>query len=186
MPTYIALLRAVNVGGYGKLPMASLRELLQTLGYRNVQTYIQSGNAVFEAPGPAPQVSTAIAAALEKLTGAPVGVMIRTHQQLARVIDENPFAAEAAENGAKVHVGFLAAPAAAAAQEGLNRVVHQYPKRRDRFHLSGDTLYLHLPDGAAETKFSGKTMDRALGVAATARNWNTVLKLHAMSASARP
>jgi uncharacterized protein (DUF1697 family) len=56
-----------------------------------------------------------------------------------------------------------------------------YPKRRDRYHLEGDTLYLHLPDGAAETKFSGKALDKAIGVMGTARNWNTVLKLHAMS-----
>jgi uncharacterized protein (DUF1697 family) len=59
--------------------------------------------------------------------------------------------------------------------------VAQYPKRRDRYQLVGEHLYLHLPDGAAETKFSGKTLDKAIGVMGTGRNWNTVLKLHAMS-----
>jgi uncharacterized protein (DUF1697 family) len=182
MPAYVALLRAVNVGGYGKLPMASLRQLLSELGFLNVVTYIQSGNAVFDAPAPAAKVSAALAASLEKLTGAPVGVMIRTHEQLTRVIEQNPFATEAAADGARVHVVFLAGHAAAGAEDGLNGIVRQYPARRDRFHLAGDTLYLHLPDGAAETKFTGKPMDRALGVAATARNWNTVLKLHDLSA----
>jgi uncharacterized protein (DUF1697 family) len=181
MTTYIALLRAVNLGGYGKLAMADFRKLLEGLGYRNIQTYIQSGNAVFDAPGPAKKVSQAIAAGLEKLMGAPAVVVIRTHDELGRVIAENPYAAEAASDGTKVHVAFLSDHAPASATAGLDRIVSQYPMRRDRYHLSGDTLYLHLPDGAAETKFAGKSLDRACGIAGTARNWNTVLKLHAMS-----
>jgi uncharacterized protein (DUF1697 family) len=181
MHTYAALLRAVNVGGTGKLPMADLRKLLEKLGFRNVATYIQSGNAVFDASGTAAQVSEKLAAGLQKLAGAPVEVMIRTHEELVRIIAENPFPAEAAADGARVHVGFLAGPAAAGAEAGLARIVAQYPDRRDRYHLAGDNLYLHLPNGAGESKFTGKTMDRALGVAATMRNWNTVLKLHAIS-----
>ena len=181
MHTYAALLRAVNVGGTGKLPMADLRKLLEKLGFRNIATYIQSGNAVFDAAGTATQVSEKLAAGLQKLAGAPVEVMIRTHQELARIIAENPFAAEAAADGARVHVVFLAGPASKGAMEGLDRIVAQYPARRDRFQVAGATVYLHLPDGAGESKFTGKMMDRALGVKATVRNWNTVLKLHAMS-----
>ncbi len=182
MAVYVALLRAVNVGGYGKLAMAELRVLVEKLGYKRVETYIQSGNVVFEAKGTAAGVARELAAALEKLTGAPVGVMVRTHEELSRVIAENPFAAEAAADGAKVHAVFLERAAPAEAREGLGRIVAQYPARRDRFHLVGDTLYLHLPDGAAESKFTGKPLDRALGgVRGTARNWNTVMKLHAMS-----
>ncbi len=182
MHTYIALLRAVNVGGTGKLAMADLRQLLEKLGFCNVATYIQSGNAVFDAAGTAVQTREKLQVGLGRLAGAPVEVIIRTHEQLGGIIAGNPFAAEAAADGARVHVGFLAGPATEGAKEGLDRIVAQYPARRDRFHLAGDTLYLHLPDGAADTKFTGKAMDRALGVAGTARNWNTVLKLHAMSA----
>jgi uncharacterized protein (DUF1697 family) len=182
MPTFVILLRAVNVGGTGKLPMAAFRKLLEDLGYRQVETYIQSGNAVVDAKGNASSVCKAVSAALEKLTGAPAGVMVRTHDQLEKIIRDNPFASEAAADGARVHVAFLASPAASNAKAGLERVVTQYPARRDRYHLSGDTLYLHLPDGAAETKFTGKALERALGgVAGTGRNWNTVLKLHEMS-----
>ena len=72
MPTYIVLLRAVNVGGYGKLAMADFRKLLEELGFKNVETYIQSGNAVFDAKGSAATVAKLISAALEKHTGAPV------------------------------------------------------------------------------------------------------------------
>jgi uncharacterized protein (DUF1697 family) len=181
MQTCIALLRAVNVGGTGKLPMADLRAVLKKLGYSNIETYIQSGNAVFDAAGKPAKIAPDLAAALEKLVGTPVGVVIRTHEELDRVIAENPFAAEAAADGARVHVAFLAATAPKSAKEGLDGIIAKYPTRRDRYHLAGDTLYLHLPDGAAETKFSGKPLDKALGVMGTARNWNTVLKLHAMS-----
>ena len=184
MPTYVALLRAVNVGGTGKLPMADLRALIAGLGYGNVETYIQSGNAVFDAPGTASTIEKALAAALEKRMGKQVGILLRTHSQLARVIAENPFAAEAAADGARVHVVFLSASAPASAATELSRVVAANPKRRDRFEFRGDTLYLHLPDGAADTKFTPAVISRALGTAvdATARNWNTVLKLHQISA----
>jgi uncharacterized protein (DUF1697 family) len=182
MATFIALLRAVNVGGHGKLSMASLRTLLEELGYQRVETYIQSGNAVFDAKGPAAKVARDLSTALAKHMGAPVDVIVRTPQDLDRVIAGNPFAAEAAADGARVHAGFLDRPAPESAAAGLQRIVDQYPQRRDRFHLSGDTLYLHLPDGAAETKFTGKALDKALGGIATARNWNTVLKLREMAA----
>ncbi len=181
MTTYIALLRAVNVGGTGKLPMADFRALLQDLGYCNVETYIQSGNAVFDAPGSTATVAKAIAKALEKHLSGPAGVLVRTHGQLGELIAANPFAAEAAADGTKVHVAFLSALPPASASEELDRIVAKNPLRRDRWHLGGDTLYLHLPDGAADTKFTGKSLDRALGCIATARNWNTVMKLHAMS-----
>jgi uncharacterized protein (DUF1697 family) len=181
MPTYVVLLRAVNVAGYGKLPMADFRKMLTGLGFEKVETYIQSGNAVVDAKGSAATVAKAVAAGLEKLMGAPCGVVVRTHEQMDRIVRENPFSDEAIEKGSSVHVGFLGGLAGPLAAAGLDRVVTMYPKRRDRYHLAGDTLYLHLPDGAADTKFTGKALDKALGVMGTARNWNTVLKLHAMS-----
>jgi uncharacterized protein (DUF1697 family) len=182
MTTYVILLRAVNVGSTGKLHMADLRKLLQNLGHRNVETYIQSGNAVVDAPGTAASVTRAVAAALETLMKSTVPVLVRTHAELERVIAANPFAAEAAADGTKVHAVFLSGVPAATKTAGLEQVILKYPKRRDRYDLAGDTLYLHLPDGAGESKFNAQTVDRVLGVTATARNWNTVLKLHELSA----
>lgn len=183
MSTYVALLRAVNLGGHGKLAMDDFRTLLAKLGYANVETYIQSGNAVFDATGPAEKVSQAIAKRLQKLMGKDPGVFIRTHVELGRVVAGNPYAVEAAADGTKVHVVFLSCEPPKSAKAGLDRIVEKYPARRDRYHLAGDTLYLCLPDGAAETKFTGKALDRACGgVSGTARNWKTVLKLHQMSA----
>jgi uncharacterized protein (DUF1697 family) len=181
MQTYVALLRAVNVGGTGKLAMADFRAVMKKLGYQNIETYIQSGNAVFDAKKPAAAVAKELAAALEKHTGAPVGVILRTHEELGRVIKGNPFAAEAAADGARVHVAFLAGQALPTAKAALDAIVAKYPARRDRYHLAGDALYFHFPDGAGETKFTGKGLDKAIGVIGTGRNWNTVLKLHAMS-----
>lgn len=181
MTAFVALLCAVNVGGTGKLAMADLRRLLEGLGYGRVETYIQSGNAVFDETGSAAGAAKAIAAALEQHMGAPVGVVVRTHEEMARVMAANPFAAEAAADGARVHVVFLAGAAARGAATGLEQIVTQHPARRDRFHLDGKTLYLHLPDGAADTKFTTKTLNRVLGVALTARNWNTVEKLTEMA-----
>ena len=180
MPTYVILLRAVNLAGHGKLPMADLRKLLTDLGFERAETYIQSGNAVVDAKGPAAKVTAAVQSGLEKLMGKSAGVVVRTHEQLDRLIRENPFASEAAD-GAKVHVAFLSGPPQKGAREALERIVQQYPNRRDRYHLAGEHIYFHLPDGAAETKFTGKTLDKAIGVLGTGRNWNTVLKLHAMS-----
>jgi len=182
MPTFVILLRAVNVGSTGKLPMADFRKLLSDSNCTNIQTYIQSGNAVVDSKYSAPALAKSVAAALAKYMGAPVPVIVRTHAELERVISENPFAAEADDDGARVHAVFLFAAPPATKSAALEQVIQKYPARRDRYHLSGDTLYLHLPDGAAESKFTAQTVDRALGVTATARNWNTVLKLHAMSA----
>ncbi|HEY2468452.1 MAG TPA: DUF1697 domain-containing protein [Terracidiphilus sp.] len=181
MPTYVILLRAVNVGGYGKVSMAEFRKMLTDLGFTRVETYIQSGNAVVDAKGSAAKVAQAVADGFKEMMGASPGVVVRTHEQLERVVKENPFAAEAAAEGAKVHVAFLAGPAAAEARAALERIVQRYPKRRDRYHLANDHIYFHLPDGAAETKFTGKTLDKALGVMGTGRNWNTVMKLWEMS-----
>lgn len=181
MATYVILLRAVNVGSTGKLPMAAFRKLLEDLGYRNVETYIQSGNAVVDATGSAASVCKAAAAGLQKLMGSAVPVTARTHEELDRAISANPFSAEAATDGARVHMVFLSGVPAAANRKGLEGIVTKNPTRRDRYHLAGDMLYLHLPDGAGESKFTAQALDKILGVTATARNWNTVLKLHAMS-----
>jgi uncharacterized protein (DUF1697 family) len=180
MSTYVILLRAVNVGGYGKLSMADFRKTLSGLGFKNVETYIQSGNAVADSNLAADKVGFTISRALGKLTGAPVDVIVRTHDHLEKLIRANPFAIEAAD-GARVHVAFFSAPAASTARDALERIVEKYPNRRDRYHLAGDHIYFHFPDGAADTKFIGKALDKAIGTVGTARNWNTILKLHAMS-----
>lgn len=181
MLTYVILLRAVNVGSTGKLPMADFRKLLEGLGYAKVRTYIQSGNGVVEAKGSAAALAKAVGAALEKLMGRPVPVMVRTPAELERMIAANPYALEAAANGSRVFAVFLSAAPGAERATGLDALMAKDPQRRERCHLVGDTLYMHLPDGAGESKLSAQAVDRVLGVTGTARNWNTVLKLLEMT-----
>jgi uncharacterized protein (DUF1697 family) len=182
MPTYVILLRAVNVGATGKLPMADFRKLLAGCGCTRVETYIQSGNAVAEAKCSEANLTKSVATALAKYMGSAVPVIVRTPRDLERVIAGNPFAPEAAADGTKVFAVFLSAAQPAAKAKDLEEIVKKYPARRDRFQLVRDTLYLHLPDGAGESKFTAQSVDRILGVTCTARNWNTVLKLHEMAA----
>ena len=160
--------------------MTDFRKILSDLRFKNVATYIQSGNAVIDSDLSADKVARSVAIALQNQTAAPVDVIVRTHDQLDSLIRKNPFAIEAAD-GTRVHVAFLAAPAAPTARAALESIVQKYPNRRDAYHLAGDHIYFHFPDGAADTRFTGKALDKAIGTICTGRNWNTVLKLHAMS-----
>ena len=180
MPTYVILLRAVNLAGHGKLPMADFRKMLIGLGFEKVETYIQSGNAVVDAKGSAAKVAQAVAAGLEKLMGAPCGVVVRTHDQMDRVIRENPYAAEAAAKGAFVHVGFLAGSAGPLAAAGLDRIVTMYPKRRDRYHLAAIALSAPARRCGRDEVFrqSARQSHRRDG---NCTQLEHVLKLHAMS-----
>ena len=91
MNAYIALLRAVNVGGTGKLPMTELKAMCEAAGFRSVRTYIASGNVVFQSPKTEAQVKAALQAALSAYAGKPVGVMVRTAAEMAAVLAHNPF-----------------------------------------------------------------------------------------------
>lgn len=91
MPTYVALLRAANVGGTGKLPMSELKAMCVAEGFKNVQTYIASGNVVFSADRPEPEVKAALETQLKTYAGKPVRVVVRTAKEIADVLDANPF-----------------------------------------------------------------------------------------------
>jgi uncharacterized protein (DUF1697 family) len=170
MPTYIALLRAVNVGGTGKLPMAELREMCAEIGFQDVRTYIASGNVVFRSAKSAAQVKKALEARLAEYAGKPVGVVVRSGADLARVLADNPFAG-AAPN--RVLAIFLDDPPPA---DALDAVRH----RRDEQIAMGECdIYVHYGDGMADSKLvipAART--------GTARNMNTVAKLIGMAGAA--
>lgn len=172
MPTLVALLRGVNVGGKVKVPMAELRSLLSGLGLEQVTTYIQSGNVVFQTGGGAKKVAGRIERGIAEAFGVDVTVLIRTPAQLRTIAEHNPFLADEPDP-AKLHVVFLRDRPKAGASSRLD------PERSppDRFHLRGRELYLHLPNGAARSKLTNDYLERRLGVRATARNWKTLLKL---------
>jgi uncharacterized protein (DUF1697 family) len=162
----VGLLRGVNVGGR-TLPMAELRELVESLGFDDVRTYIQSGNVLFSAKKkPAAAV---LEEAIERRFGLEVDVMLRSAMELARTIERNPFPDA---DRSRLYVGFMAAkptPTAVAALDGD-------PFLPEQFAVDGTELYLHLPSGMGRTKLPDFVL-RRIKVPTTIRNWNTVTKL---------
>jgi uncharacterized protein (DUF1697 family) len=169
MTVYVALLRAVNVGGSGLFSMNDLRALCVELGFSNVRTYIQSGNVVFDSPGSETAVGTALEGALAKNTGRPVGVLIRTALELRAVLDANPFRDA---KPAQVGVVFLPKPVTSDVVAGL--VI----PGNEEVRSVGREILVHYPDGMGRSKL--KLRFAADG---TTRNLNTVAKLLAMASS---
>jgi uncharacterized protein (DUF1697 family) len=175
---YAALLRGINVGGNKKIAMAELRELLASLGYGDVATYLQSGNAVFSAPEqPAGALGSGIEAAIAEIFGLSIRVVIRTGAQLGAAIGRCPLPG-APENPSRFFVAFLSAePDAARAAE-----MQQESFGSDQMWVRGSEAFLWCPNGAAETKLTNTFIEKRLGVTATSRNWNTVNKLASLTA----
>jgi uncharacterized protein (DUF1697 family) len=171
MTTHIALLRAVNVGGTGKLPMADLRAMCEAAGFRNVRTYIASGNVVFDSAGTADKAKSALEAALARYAGKPVGVAIRTAAEMAQVLADNPFPAGAPN---RVVAIFLDAMPPA---DTLATVRH---RTEEAIALGKREIYVHYGDGMASSK-----LVIPAAKSGTARNLNTVAKLAAMAAEPR-
>lgn len=169
-PQHVVLLRAINVGGTGKLPMADLRRMLEALGCTDVRTYIQSGNVVVRAPARlAKRLSSALPDAIEAERGFRPPVLTRTEAELRAVLANNPFV-EVTEPK-QLHVAFLGeAPA-------KDRALDPARSPGDRFALRGRELYLHLPNGVGRTKLDNGYLERTLGTTTTVRNWRTVTTL---------
>jgi uncharacterized protein (DUF1697 family) len=177
MKTFVALLRGINVGGKNKLAMSELKRSLSSLGLENVVTYIQSGNVVFRSPGGAARdIAGDIEQRIAEDFAVGVTVLLRTPAELRAIARSNPFLRGEADLS-KLHVVFLSARPAANAVAGLD------PERSspDEFSVRGREIYLQLPNGSGRSKLTIDYFERRLGVAATARNWNTLVKLIALT-----
>lgn len=168
MTAYVALLRAVNVGGTGTLPMARLAELCTGLGLGNVRTYIQSGNVVFSSPWSADAARTALEMALTDELGTPAHVVIRTAAELERVVSANPFPDA---DGAKVTVALAHEPVPAAIADDIG------VPGGERVVAGERELYVYYPDGMGRSKLK---LPKSLGQV-TVRNMNTMTKLVALT-----
>lgn len=178
--TLIALIRGINVGPSKRVAMADLRELLTGLGYADVRTHLQSGNAVFSTGAKAATVAAEIEDALADKVGVRASVVVRTGRQLAAAVAADPLG-EIADNGSRHFLGFLSAepdPAKVAAVPELGEDADTAP---DVVRLVGDHLYLWCPNGILKATFSKVDWDRKLGVVVTMRNWNTATKLAELS-----
>jgi uncharacterized protein (DUF1697 family) len=174
----VALLRGVNIGGH-KIDMAHLRRLLSNLGFEDVQTYLQSGNAVFTTEGDA---GTGLTDKLEEAIEAEFGfacrVILRDAVQLAACMADDPLLPIAIDPSRHL-VGFLSGPPVG---EGARELMAA-DYGADRLHIGRDHLYMWCPNGVSKSPFFKINFDRSLGVAVTARNWNTVTKLAGMLGS---
>ncbi|MGC0418971.1 uncharacterized protein (DUF1697 family) [Embleya sp. AB8] len=173
MTKYVALLRGINVGGHRKVPMADLRRVLAELGYTEVRTLLQSGNAVFEAADrPTVDLVAEIEAGLAAEFGFAVDVMVRTGAELRAVVAANPLEVR---DPAKLAVAFLRAVPDPAVWAGLDPQSYAPEELR----VGERELYLYFPDGLGRARLT-PILARRLGDGATVRNWNTVHKLLAL------
>ncbi|QTE29261.1 DUF1697 domain-containing protein [Pengzhenrongella sicca] len=185
MRTHVALLRGVNVGGHGKLAMPELREIAVSLGFRNVATYIQSGNLVFaSSETSARRLAARLEEAVAERTTASPGVVVLARAELAQVVAGNPYPGEA--DPKHVHVTFhsevIGPDGAAAGLAAADRA--RELGSRDELAVVGSCLYLHTPDGLGRSVLAAQLarpqVGRAMGQLGTARNWSTVLALLAL------
>jgi len=178
MPTHIALLRGINVGGKNLLAMKDLARLLESLDLRKVRTYLQSGNVVFQSSTKSPAtLSNKIAAAISESRGFKPHVLVFSAAQLENAITANPFP-EAEADPKTLHLFFLASLPTDPDLESLAKL--KAPD--ERFHLTDHVFYLHAPSGIARSKLAAQA-EKRLGVPATARNWRTVMKLMDLAAA---
>ncbi|MGW7514958.1 DUF1697 domain-containing protein [Streptomyces sp. NPDC054796] len=170
MTTYAALLRGINVGGHKKVPMAELRALLGALGWTDVRTYLQSGNAVFTTgdrdPGPL------LERALAERFGFEVRALIRTGEALRATAAACPFPADALDPS-KLLVLFLDGDPGPAHFADLDAAAYA----PDEFRHIGDVLYAYFPDGMGRSKLAAKLNAERPGATSTGRNWRTLRKL---------
>jgi len=174
---YAVLLRGVNVGGRNKIAMADLRQILTGLGYGDVKTHLQSGNAVISSDHAPDRLAADIAGAITADTGLKCAVMIRSGAELADVMTGHPLGQEPA-NPSRYFVAFLSGvpdKAAAARLSGQEFGA-------DRAWVRGRHAYTWCPNGLSDTKLTYGFLEKQLGVVATSRNWNTVRKLAELTA----
>lgn len=163
MTAYVALLRAVNVGGTGKLPMAELKRMAEEIGLARVRTYIASGNLLFESDLCERQVKTLLENRLARYAGKAIGVIVRSADEMAAVAAANPFADRAPNQNVAI---FLDAPPGADAIDGARG------RRSEEIALGTREIYVHYPGGIAQSKLR---IPAASG--GTTRNLNSVTKL---------
>ncbi len=168
MPAFIALLRAVNVGGTGTLPMADLKAMCVAEGWLQVQTYIASGNVVFVSKDKPAKIKAALERRLQAYAGKPVGVVVRTAKEMAAVLAGNPFPKAAPNRTVAI---FLDEPPPA------NALADIRGRKAEELRLGTREIYVHYGEGMGRSKLVIPAVKFG-----TARNMNTVAKLAALAA----
>lgn len=174
MPTYIALLRSVNVLGKNMIRMPELAGAFEKAGFDNVRTYIQSGNVIFGAEECSTgELSERIRELITKHFGLTLQVLVLTPAVLEQIMSDNPFIGRPGIDITRLHVTFLSrVPESIRAEKLLS---YSYPP--DEIMMHSRAAYLHCPEGYGRTRYDNTFIEKKLDVTATTRNWNTCLKL---------
>lgn len=174
MTRYIAILRGINVGGRRSLPMSDLRTLFQDLGFAEVKTYIQSGNVIFNAEGTGEvEISNAVEKAIFERFGYEVPVICRTAEALQQSIVKNPFFADAVGEIERLHLTFLKKTPEEQQLKKLKEC-NFYP---DKFIVWGNNIFIYCSGKYSDSRLTNSFFENKLKVAATTRNWKTILHL---------
>jgi uncharacterized protein (DUF1697 family) len=179
MQTFISILRGINVSGQKKILMIHLKALYEDLKFKEVTTYIQSGNVIFKSNEKVSDTELAkkIEGAIYKKYDFEVPVIIRSEDEMKKIISANPFLKEKDIDKKKLHVTFLSEIPLKENGESIENIDFS----PDKFFIKGKEVYLHVPNGYGETKISNNFFEKKLKVKATTRNWNTVNKLSEMA-----
>jgi uncharacterized protein (DUF1697 family) len=183
MTVYIALLRGINVSGQKIIKMEHLRAVFEEMRFKQVRTYIQSGNVVFEADEQDTSLlEKKIEQKIEQVYSFQVPVIVRTSRELELAVEQTPFDTAELTANEKIYVSFLSQePSAEAVQ-----VLKTFESDTDDFQIHGREVYILIRAGYGESLFSNNFLEKKLKVSATTRNWATVNKLISMAASPAP
>jgi uncharacterized protein (DUF1697 family) len=176
MVRHIALLRGINLGSRNRVAMPELRELLEDAGFDDVRTYLQSGNVILSSRASPERVARKCERAIAARLAIDIAVVVRTRDELARVVKRNPLG-DVAVNPKRYQVSFLGGKL----KPGARRELSAAAVEPERLVVADREIYAWHPDGIGRSKLAALLAGRGLGVTATARNWATVTKLLALA-----
>jgi uncharacterized protein (DUF1697 family) len=178
MPVVVCMLRGINVGGHNIVKMEALRALCSALKFRNAQTYVQSGNVVFETTETdMAAVHKRLAKGFAKEFGFQPTIILRSAQEIRSAMEGNPFAGRRNIEPDKLLVSFLERDPG----DEVRARVRSFKSEVEEIRIDGREMYIYFPNGMARPKFSQAALDKVLQTPATGRNWNSVTRLLEMA-----
>lgn len=174
MKTYISILRGINVSGHKMIKMDALKQLYVDLGFSNVQTYIQSGNVVFQSQSQnTNEIATQIEEKISEIFKFEVPVLVLEFEELKSIIAQNPFTKDLNKDVSSFHITFLKE---IPSEENCNKI-KDLQSNNDEFLIIDKSIYLYCPNGYGNTKLNNNFLENKLKTTATTRNWKTVNEL---------
>ncbi|WP_314586642.1 DUF1697 domain-containing protein [Paenibacillus terrigena] len=175
MTVYIGFLRGINVGGKNKIKMAELKKMLETMGFVGVETYLQTGNILFHSDDPAEALRKRIEISISEQFGVSPTVVLRTAEQMEKIIADCPYAAESLTEGQTIQISVLTEEP----DQQIAEILSHGKSEIDEFQLQGCEIYFLFRQSVLDSKLA--TNLQKLGDRVTTRNWNTMKKLSEMA-----